>query len=38
MNKTIDNARRMLSLIKLLTFFINDVRIVNDRPITTISD
>ena len=33
-----DNCRRTPSLIELQTFFIDAVRIVNDRPITTVSD
>ena len=38
LNKTIDTTRRMPSLFELQTFFIDSVRIVNDRPITTVSD
>ena len=38
LNKTIGNTRHMPSLIKLKTFFIDAVRFVNDRPITTVSD
>ena len=36
--KVVDNTRRMPSLIELQTFFSDAVRIVNDRPLTTLSD
>ena len=38
LNKTIDTTRRTPSLIELQTFFVDAVRIVNDRPLTTVSD
>ena len=38
LSRTMDNCRRTPSLIELQTFFIDAVRIVNDRPITTVSD
>ena len=37
-NKTIGNPRRLPSLIELQTFVADAVRIVNDRPLTTVSD
>ena len=36
--RVLDKTRRMLSLIELRTFFSDFVRIVNDRPLTTLSD
>ena len=36
--RVLDNTRRMPSLIELQTFFTEAVRIVNDRPLTTLSD
>ena len=38
LNKTVENTRRMPTLIELQTFFVNAVRIVNDRPLTTVSN
>ena len=38
LNKTIGNTRRLPSLIELQTFVADAVRIVNDRPLTTVSD
>ena len=36
--RVLDNTRRMPSLIELQSFFTAAVRIVNDRPLTTLSD
>ena len=36
--RVVDDTRRMPSLIELQTFFSDAVRIVNDRPLTTLSD
>ena len=38
LNKTMENARRTPALIELQTFVVDAVRIVNDRPLTTVSD
>ena len=38
LHRVLHNTRRMPSLIKLQTFFSDAVRIVNDRPLTTLSD
>ena len=38
LNKTIANTRLIPSLIELQTFVADTVRIVNDRPLTTVSD
>ena len=37
-NKTMENARYTPTPIELQTFFVNAVRIVNDRLLTTVSD
>ena len=38
LNQTIKNTRRTPTIIELQTFVIEAVRIVNDRPLTTVSD
>ena len=38
LNQTIESIRRTLNLIQLQTFTIDAVRIINDRPLTTVSD
>ena len=38
LHRVLHNTRRMPSLIELQTFFSDVVRIVNDRPLTTLSD
>ena len=38
LNKTLENSRRTPNLIELQTFFLDAVRIVNDRPLTSVSD
>ena len=38
LHRVLQNTRRMPSLIELQTFFSDAVRIVNDRPLTTLSD
>ena len=37
-HKVVDSARRLPTSIELLTFTLEDVRIVNDRPLTMLSD
>ena len=38
LNKTLENTRRTPNLIELQTLFVDAVRIVNDRPLTSVSD
>ena len=38
LNQTIENTRRTPTIIELQTFVIEAVRIINDRPLTTVSD
>ena len=37
-NRVLDQSRRMPSLIEIQTFTSDAVRIVNDRPLTSLSD
>ena len=38
MFRVLDNTRRMRALVELQTYFTDAVHVVNDRPLTTLSD